>query len=521
MPKKLLKCVRKVMAQGKDRSTAIAICVKSTGLKMKHSAIEKMLDDNGVKESYMKVHKIRNEDISETIDAPFANFSEANIDSDNFMLKDVCTFGTRHSANNRVYQDKAIEKLSQFTEGGKCFLNHISKSEAKDRDSVRDIRDWVGVFESPRKDKDRIFANLRVRESYFDLLKDIALLQPTGIGMSINARVKVYSDDKGVESVVDVDSLKSTDLVASAATTTSLWESVSENIEKNLEGSLTYPEDYVEMKVTAMFNSLISEGVIQDKIDGDEVKREISNVTWTANDLIDRVIYDDKMSISDKKSKVMAIFDDLNKEVKNRLGKIKTESIEEDDNVDLTLEAVKGDKGIMEALLKEFEEKLNAGKMSTDLKAAQESNTELTDKVVKLETTITEMGGKITALEAEKKVLEVALDKVTVAEALAEKKALVERLVAEAKLPKEVVTSIFMETLMGLNEIKDGEEVKESVEDQMKKYIEDRKTISATKGVIKGSGDEFILTTESKKKDEKKGSEVKESDVDNFVKSAR
>lgn len=33
MPEKLMSCVNKLMAQGKSKSAAFAICVKSTGLK--------------------------------------------------------------------------------------------------------------------------------------------------------------------------------------------------------------------------------------------------------------------------------------------------------------------------------------------------------------------------------------------------------------------------------------------------------------------------------------------------------
>ena len=50
MPKKLLKCIADVMATGKDKSTAIAICVKSTGLKMEKGELDKMLKEKGIVE---------------------------------------------------------------------------------------------------------------------------------------------------------------------------------------------------------------------------------------------------------------------------------------------------------------------------------------------------------------------------------------------------------------------------------------------------------------------------------------
>uniref|UniRef100_A0A6M3LE72 Uncharacterized protein n=2 Tax=viral metagenome TaxID=1070528 RepID=A0A6M3LE72_9ZZZZ len=62
MPKKLLKCIADVMATGKDKSTAIAICVKSTGLKMEKDELDKMLKEKGIVEgvsnkSWAKVNK--------------------------------------------------------------------------------------------------------------------------------------------------------------------------------------------------------------------------------------------------------------------------------------------------------------------------------------------------------------------------------------------------------------------------------------------------------------------------------
>ena len=151
---------------------------------------------------------------------------EAGLDVDNHTIKGVCLFGRRKSLNNRVYQDAAISKLAVLAEGNKCFINHISKSEAKDRDNVRSLRDWVGVYEGARKKKDAIFANLRCREAYWDLLRDLATMQPHGTGFSIDARAKVMLDSKtGLESVVDIERLNSADIVAASATTSTIFES--------------------------------------------------------------------------------------------------------------------------------------------------------------------------------------------------------------------------------------------------------------------------------------------------------
>ena len=140
-------------------------------------------------------------------------------------INGVCLFGTRKSQNKRIYEDSAIDDLARLADGVKCFINHPSKSELKERDGVRDLRDWLGVFESTHRDGEKVLGNLQVREAYRDLVNDLIALQPTAVGMSINARVKSGTRQDGMESIVNVDALRSVDLVSNAATTRSLFES--------------------------------------------------------------------------------------------------------------------------------------------------------------------------------------------------------------------------------------------------------------------------------------------------------
>ena len=173
-----------------------------------------------------KAHLVRKKDIVDSWDeSPFKDINENQIDEEARTVKGVCLFGTRYSKNGYTYQDQAIKRLKELAEGCKFFINHESKSEAKDRDGVRDIRDWAGVFSNSKQSGDQVFADLNVRESYWALVKDVATMKPEGVGNSINSRVKVYQDEKGNEHVVDIDILRSTDLVASAATTRNLFES--------------------------------------------------------------------------------------------------------------------------------------------------------------------------------------------------------------------------------------------------------------------------------------------------------
>ncbi|MFH1980330.1 MAG: hypothetical protein ABIL58_00670 [Pseudomonadota bacterium] len=152
-------------------------------------------------------------------------FESVGIDEANKIIKKVCVFGFRKSKNGYEYSDKAIASIARLTEGLKSFYNHPAASERKERGGVRDVRDWLGIFKNVQRSGDKIYADLHCRESSFGLLKDIARLQPQGVGNSINARVKMYRDEKtGQESVIDVDQLRSGDIVASAATVSNLFE---------------------------------------------------------------------------------------------------------------------------------------------------------------------------------------------------------------------------------------------------------------------------------------------------------
>ena len=439
------------------------------------------------------MYLIKKKDIQERIESPFVSVSEGAIDSDNHVVKGVCVFGTRESANKRIYQDKAIESLAKLTNGAKMFLNHPGKSELKEYGGVRRIQDWGGIFQNARKESDKVFADLIVRESYWDLVQDIAMLSPTNVGHSINARVKVFTDDKGMESVVDMDALKSIDLVSSAATTTSLFEATQEKFEQNKEFEIL--RELIEPRVKDRFQVLLAEeGVIQDKLDNDKLRHEINDVAWLANDLIDRIIYDDKFPVEDKKSKVIAIFDDLDKEVKKRLSKIKESKKQEgdDDEMEITTEMLKKDyPEIVKSLVNESKAKVEFDQVQNEVKVLTESKTALEAQIQEKDKAIQEKEAKVAELEEANKKLATELDEKKVAEAVNAKKAVVEKLLNESKLPKEARTEVFFNQLLAVEEKKDGEKVL-TVEEQIKALILDRQKIAAVgKGRVRDMGEEF------------------------------
>lgn len=440
-------------------------------------------------------------DIKDIIENYSMPLSEATIDPDNHMLNGVCLFGTRESANNRSYSSKAVDSLVRLADGAKCFADHPSSRELKELSGVRPIEKWIGIFENSRRDGDKVYANLKVREAYFELLQDIATMQPKGVGLSINARVQTLQDDSGKENVMDVDILRSTDLCSSCATTSNLWESLEERIEQeqNKEKSkLIIVPGSVERQVELL---LVAEGIIQDKLKNDKIRREINDVAWTANGMIERVLYDEDLSVEDKKKKVIAIFDDLSKEVKKRVKGIKEQlTHEEEFNMELTLEQLKTEhKNLVEVLYDEFKAELDVEKTKKGLEDTKTALEDLQSTITEKDTLIGEKEKEITELKDEIQTLKTKVDEQELSEKIAEKKAMISEMISKAKLPKDAVTDVFMASLMALDEYKEGEDTV-TVEEQVKAHLDDRRKLcSIGSGKVIESGDEFVETSEDKK----------------------
>lgn len=476
-----------------------------------------MGDNVKMKKKIKSVHLIKEKDLTENFANPFEAVED--IDPDNYIFKNVCLMSRKESLNNRVYSDQAIDSLTSFVNGSKCFINHISKEEKKQRSGVRDLRDFAGVFEGAYRKGDGVFANLKVREAYFDLFKDIATMNPKGLGHSIDARVKVFQDaTSGMENVVDVANLNSCDIVVSPALTTNLWESVDETINKNLKDQpqeVLFTEEYVEFKIEKLFNeAIIEEGLIQDKLDNDKIRQDINDITYTANDLIRDVLYDEKATIQDKKSKISNIFDDLSKEVKGKLKGIKEQKESEEM---FTLEEVKENKEIFEAIKNEILSGLKVSQTETNLQEAIKWNeaveVELTTVRETLKTKEDEVEYVTAACqeaEKERDVLKKKVDDVEVAKFVKEKKEFIEAMIETSKVPKEGKSEVFMEALM-----------KEDTVEAIQKLIDDRKNIFASDGKVKNSGDDFVPELMKKEKGVFESKEDLEKAAEDFVKNIK
>ena len=291
---------------------------------------------------------------------------EASIHEADFTIKGVCVFGTKESKNGYVYSDKAVNTLTRMAHGAKLFLNHPGVSELKERDGVRDIRHWAGVFLNPRREGDKVMADLKVRESYWPLVKDVAMLQPQGVGNSINSRVKIFQDDKGKESIVDIESLNSIDLVANAATTSNLFESVPEDTLENQLDDLTSFADKGMVQISKnaretieirdfakakMFQ--ITEGILKDKIKEKEIRREIDRLQWDAWDVISDILQDGKKKFPLKKEEIGEVLEDLESMI-NKALKATPKTENKNSNNDLDNQEVNEDMDLTKLTLEEL-----------------------------------------------------------------------------------------------------------------------------------------------------------------------
>ena len=436
---------------------------------------------------------------------PFEKDSmEASIDKTNHIVKNVCVFGSRHSLNGYTYQDKAIESLGGFTNGAKFFINHPSESELQDRDGTRDIRHWAGVFFNARQESDKVFADLKVRPAYFDLVYDVATMQPNGVGNSINSRVKVFQNEKGEESIVDMDHLKSIDLVADAATTTSLFESRKEI------------KDTTELQ-RRDFDEFIKEGLLLDRIKEREAQRKINDLTWEAGDIIRDVLRADDKDMGTKKLEINSIVDDLGTQIgamtammsENDNKPTTTKQNKEDDDMDfkaLTLAQITTEAPhIIDAIKATMEDVSKQEALVLENDTLKTANTDLTTKMEELTTKFDELTTKFEALTTASDEMKTKLDEYETAAKSEAKRALIDTKITESKLATEAVSDVYIQDLM----LKDEKDIDAS--------IADRKNLWA-----KGSGKVKNLG-ESNKQPDMKDENMKDEDMktasENFMKA--
>jgi len=432
---------------------------------------------------------------------PFKDVQESQIDVENHIIRNVCVFGTRHSKNGYTYEDPAIAKLAVLAEGAKFFINHPSKSEQKDRDGVRDIRDWAGKYVGPRMEgADKVYADLQVRPAFWDLVHDVAKMKPPGMGNSINSRVKVFKDQAGKEHVIDIDVLKSIDLVASAACTSNLFEShggeMTINVEEVIDQILAETQEKAQGDRTYQLVRDIGEGLLADKIKEREIGRKVSDLQWKAGDAIDDILKNKDKDMKAKKGEITSVLDDLESMINDVLAGKKVPAIEtnkEDDEMEFG-------KLTLEDLSKERPDIIKA--IQDSMKTTEEMEiikTEHKEMKTQLEALAKERDGLKTQLEAltkEKNELGKKVDEFEAKEKGSKKEAFISAKMAELKIPKEIMTDVFKTSLMTMEE----KDIEEALKDRKDIFLKGAK-------VVRNAGDEYVVQIEesadeaTKKKD--------------------
>jgi len=430
---------------------------------------------------------------------PFQDITEENLNRKDHTIQNVCIIGRKESLNGYTYMDNALVKLSQLVEGARFFIDHPSKSLSKETDGVRPMSTWAGVFTQPRKEGDKIFADLKVRPAWWDLVEDVSRMRPQGVGCSINSTVRVYKDEQGKESVIDIEKLKSVDLVSQAATTMDLFQHLPD----------VSADD--ESEDEARF---IQEGVLKDKMKERKVEQAINDLQYEVIDMIRDIFRSKDRPFPDKKKDISALLDDLDSEVNNLMtGKAKSTS---DSRGGLMVESDKNTKEVKNDMeLKDITLEI-LSKERSDLVDQIRASIEDADRVSTMEDELKELKAKIDTftatndilkkenedLKKEKDDLTKKLDEYETKDKAIAKEALITQAITEAKLPKEAISDVFRSDLMK----KDEKEIKEAVEDRKTLWFNGKRT------PVKNAGGEFK---------EKRESQVDNKEEDDKLDSAR
>lgn len=168
-------------------------------------------------------------------------FSEASVDRDTRTIRNVRLLGrqSKNGPKGRRYTEAAIDDAVKLYEGGQVFLDHPTKSEMRDREGVRSVRDLAGKIRQPRKTRDGVRGDIQVLDlgegsanNPADFLFSVAEQMPDAAGMSHRAEGQLTVDDEGMEVVEGLSRVAAVEVVTDPATTEGLFEQVSQNNEE-------------------------------------------------------------------------------------------------------------------------------------------------------------------------------------------------------------------------------------------------------------------------------------------------
>lgn len=249
-----------------------------------------------------------------------------NVDEGNSVVRGVKVIGFK-SKNRRTYTTESLRNAVSLYEGVTVFLDHPQKPN-----DARSVTEQFGNIRNARFVEGKgVFGDLHYNpaHSYAAPFVWEAKNNPGQVGLSHNASVrgKRLPGETVIESITGV---RSVDLVADAATTRSLFESVNGEGEDGLLSESEYG----------------FEGVIADKLRDDAAHRAFRQKVDAAKSLISRTIWNDELTLEAMTRHVVTIATDLISEL-NKPAQPATEGIDmsTDTNgrnfADMTLEEIR------------------------------------------------------------------------------------------------------------------------------------------------------------------------------------
>ena len=176
------------------------------------------------------------------------SFTEAikfngRIDRENNVIHHIALI-TSVSKNNRRYTDKALESVKTLGDGTKSFLDHEQSY------GTQSVKNLLGEIKNTHKEGSTVYGDLYVLKSSpgSDLVFEIAEKMPSLAGFSISGTGKFSEpDDKGVETVEDVTSLRSIDFVGHPATTQSVFEAMQKDKQQTMAEEEQLKQEFYDL----------------------------------------------------------------------------------------------------------------------------------------------------------------------------------------------------------------------------------------------------------------------------------
>jgi hypothetical protein len=268
------------------------------------------------KESAMMESKGR-ELVEESISKQFA---DVKLDKENNKVMDVailrpssanCTF---KEGKGRTYTKQALESVAKLIKGAKAYIDHATKSEIKERQGVRSIRDLLGYYENGRVDENNVVrADLEYLANHKEWFEPIVEQMSDKVGKSIHAYGPTYLDkESSMEIVEDISILNSADLVTETGSTLNLFESKEEVQEEDLENTNLTLNELVE-KYPEVVSALktVWESEQKDKGEFKALQGQISELEVDNKKLKEQVdVYEVKDKATEKETKILGLIEE-------------------------------------------------------------------------------------------------------------------------------------------------------------------------------------------------------------------